>query len=246
MEEVFKTVEMEELHRYQVSNKGRVISNNGKDSIILKPQTDALGYQHHRLYPEKPIYGMYPNGRGKKPKLEKVHRLVAYHFLTKPEGDENWTVNHIDGDKTNNCVTNLEWITHAQNIQHSWDIGLRDNMAEKVAIQKRRAVKVTHKDGRVEYYISQTHAALALDTFTGTIAAKIKLSENGSLSFGRKGFTVERITELPVGETFKAILGIEEKLLKHRKKYFGTPKRIAYRKEYNKKKREEKKLENKK
>lgn len=239
MEEVFKTVELEELHRYQVSNKGRVISNNGNDPVILKPQTDALGYQHHRLYPEKPIYGMYPNGRGKKPKLEKVHRLVALHFIPQPEGDEVWTVNHKDGDKTNNHVDNLEWVTHAENIKHSWDTGLRDAAAEKAAIHRRKAVKVVYKDGREEYFISQVHAALSLNTTPGTIGAKLKASEKGSKSFGYKGYRVERISELPVGETFKAILGIEEKLLKHREKYYNTPIRKAYRKEYARKKKEE-------
>lgn len=238
--ELFKTLEIEGLERYQISNKGRVVSNGGKEPRFLKPQTDALGYQHVRLYPTEHQFGKYPDGRGKVPKLEKVHRLVATHFLDQPT-DENelWTVNHKDGDKANNVVQNLEWITHAENIKHSWDTGLRDNAAEKAAVHRRRAVKVTFKDGREEYFISQTHAALALGSTPGTINMKIKASENGSLTFGTKGFRVERITELPPGETFKTILGIEEKLLKHREKYFNTPKRIEYRREYAKKKKEE-------
>ena len=237
--EVFKTLEIEGLENYQISNKGRVVSNAGREPKFLKPQTDAIGYKHVRLYPIEHQYGTYPNGRGKKPKLEKVHRLVALHFLQVPTDEyETWTVNHKDGDKTNNNVDNLEWITHAQNIKHSWDTGLRDNAAEKAAIQRRKAVKVTFKDGREEYFISQTHAALSLNTTTPTVNNKVKKSENGSATFGRKGFIVERIDELPPGETFKAILGIEEKLLKHRQKYFNTPIRIAYRKEYAKKMKE--------
>lgn len=242
--EVFKTLEIEGLERYQISNKGRVVSNRGKDPIFLKPQTDKLGYQHVRLFPVEPIFGEYPDGRGKIPKLEKVHRLVATHFISYPDDKETWCVNHIDGDKANNSVDNLEWVTHSENIKHSWDTGLRDNAAEKAAIQRRKAVKVTFEDGREEYYLSQTHAAISLNTYTGTIAAKIKASENGSLSFGRKGFRVERISELPPGETFKTILGIEEKLLKFRDKYYGSEKRKQYRREYNKKKKEERKRKN--
>ena len=137
MEEVFKDLQIEGLEHYQISNKGRVVSNKSYGSQFLKPQTDALGYLHVRLYPKDHRYGSYANGRGKRPKLEKVHRLVATHFLEVPT-DENeiWTVNHKDGIKTNNHVDNLEWITHAENIQHSWEIGLRDNSPKKIA-QKR-------------------------------------------------------------------------------------------------------------
>jgi hypothetical protein len=241
MEEVFKTLEIEGLERYQISNKGRVVSNGGKEPRFLKPQSDKIGYQHVRLYPTEFQFGKYPDGRGKKPKLEKVHRLVALHFILQPQGDEIWTVNHKDGDKTNNVLENLEWVTHAENIQHSWNTGLRDNAAEKAAIHRRKAIKVVYKDGTEDYFISQTHAALSLGITTGTINMKVKKSERGSLTFGYKGFRVERITELPVGETFKTILGIEEKLLKHRDKYYGTEKRKQYRKEYSKKKKEERK-----
>ncbi len=49
----------------------------------------------------------------------RVHRLVAEAFLIKPISNEYLVVNHIDGDKTNNCASNLEWITNKENSSHA-------------------------------------------------------------------------------------------------------------------------------
>ena len=51
-----------------------------------------------------------------------VHRLVAQTFIPNPMGLPQ--VNHKDGNKDNNCVSNLEWVTGKQNVQHSVDTGL--------------------------------------------------------------------------------------------------------------------------
>ena len=60
-----------------------------------------------------------------------LHRLVAEAFLGKP-ADSN-EVNHLDGDKSNNHVSNLEWTTHSQNLQHAVRHGLTTRNALKPA-----------------------------------------------------------------------------------------------------------------
>lgn len=52
-----------------------------------------------------------------------VHRLLAQTFLPNPNGYR--CINHKDGNKLNNSLNNLEWVTHAQNNKHAYDIGLK-------------------------------------------------------------------------------------------------------------------------
>ena len=57
-----------------------------------------------------------------KPKTYKLHRLLAQAFLHKPEGKDH--VNHKDGNKLNNSLSNLEWCTHQENMVHAYKAGL--------------------------------------------------------------------------------------------------------------------------
>lgn len=106
---------------YMVSDLGHVYSfpsigkgKNGspltKRARILKPFAHRQGYQCVRLFINKTK------------KTVKIHRLVAITFLPNP--DNKAEVNHIDGNKSNNHLTNLEWATRHQNVQHAFRTGL--------------------------------------------------------------------------------------------------------------------------
>ena len=79
-----------------------------------------------------------------------VHRLVAEAFLEKPEGDRCW-VDHIDGDKSNNKVENLRWVTPSENV---YAFGYKSRIENK-----KRAVLATHVDGRTILFSSRQECA---------------------------------------------------------------------------------------
>ena len=96
--------------KYEVSSFGRV-RTNGKRPGLLTLTKQPKGY----------LYAMIQLNNGKQ-KNCRVHRLVAEHFLTNP--DNLPTINHLDGNKLNNHVSNLEWCTYQANMQHAVRTGL--------------------------------------------------------------------------------------------------------------------------
>ena len=93
-------------HSYLRKN-GRLDNRKGKQ---LRPSIDKYGYERVVLTKD----GIR--------KTYSVHKLVALAFIPNPENKT--TINHIDGNKRNNNVLNLEWATEKENQNHKWKNGL--------------------------------------------------------------------------------------------------------------------------
>lgn len=100
MNEVFDSIPL--FGSYLISNTGIVYSI--MSDKFLKPKIDRDGYKIVCFYSDgKPIY-------------KRIHRLVAEVFLANPE--HKTQVNHIDFNRSNNVVSNLEWSTHGEDVMH--------------------------------------------------------------------------------------------------------------------------------
>lgn len=124
MEEIWQTVRG--YHDYLISNCGRVKTK----SRPLRYVHAISGNEHFRIsterylkkYKTKQGYDFVQLYKNEVSKNLTIHRLVALTFLENPKNFE--VVNHIDGNKLNNRVDNLEWCTDAYNHKHAMDMGL--------------------------------------------------------------------------------------------------------------------------
>ena len=135
---------------YKVSNEGIVFRNEKQ----LKPRYDKDGYK---------IISITLNG---KKTTKSIHRLVAETYLENPNNLSQ--VNHKDGNKDNNFVSNLEWITPKGNTHHAIENNLRDtrgiNNTQAVLTEKQvREIRdkfeprqYTYKMLCEEYKVSET------------------------------------------------------------------------------------------
>lgn len=136
-EELWKDIPEYEGY-YQVSNLGNVkslLDNKGRQrELILKLDT-AAGYRQVALY---------KNGIMKR---FKVHRLVVFAFY----GMSSLQVNHINGNKTDNRLCNLEYVTQSENMKHAYLLGLEkpcDNGFKKAVAMVKDGVEKQYQSIR--------------------------------------------------------------------------------------------------
>lgn len=130
---------------YQVSTLGRVRS--AKTLKPLVPQISDRGYLRVRLT------------KNKQRKTARVHRLVAYAFI--PNVDMKPEINHINGNKTDNRVCNLVWVSKSENQKHSYRVlNRKPSMLGKFGSDNPNSMKVVQlKNNKIVQFFSAAKEA---------------------------------------------------------------------------------------
>lgn len=189
--EVWKPIkDYEQL--YEISNTGKVRRN---DSIVTRSNGRQLPVKGGEMQ-------LRDNGMGylrvklcknNKSRRVLIHRLIAEHFIPQPHGFN--VVNHKDGNKQNNSISNLEWTTQKENIRHARETGLVDveKWKRSVALTGKRVVKdlhvlnsrkvINHETGIV--YDSIVKAAKAIGVCRTLLGKRLrgKVENNTKMSF---------------------------------------------------------------
>lgn len=165
MKEIWKDIKDYE-GLYQVSNLGRV--KRITTGRVLKPLKHANGYIMVKLSKNSIVY------------TKTVHRLVAEAFIPNPEHKSEIT--HIDENKTNNNVSNLEWMTRKENINH----GTRTERMSKT--QSIPIIATNIKTGESKEFYGARECARQLGLTHGNIASVLKgrYKQTGGYTFKYK------------------------------------------------------------
>lgn len=172
MTEVWKSIKGYEGF-YKVSNLGKVRS-------LTRVVSDGRRYKGKLLKFGRTFDGylrLELADKFGKSKMHSVHRLVAKAFLTNT--DQKPQVNHIDGVKSNNVISNLEWCTAFENTQHACDTKLRESyIGETNPKAKLTAIQVKEiKRLLTEKKLSQTQIAKLFGVSRSAISL-IKIGKN--------------------------------------------------------------------
>lgn len=135
---------------YAVSDNGEI--KNIKKNKIIKQYNRPDGYLQVTLWENNKGHSI------------KVHRIVAQYFIEKSDANKTY-VNHIDGNKKNNNVNNLEWVTPSENNYHAVKIGLSN--AVKVEV-------IDLSDNKKYYFDSISQASVFLNEDKRNISRALK------------------------------------------------------------------------
>ena len=171
MKEIWKDIkEYEGL--YQVSNLGKIRTLD-RYVNCLYGQKRLLKGQIVKLFKNNSGYFIVSLYRENKFKNFLVHRLVAQAFIQNSENKSE--VNHIDGNKENNCVDNLEWVTKSENELHASKTGLTERHKKIVAennkkIKSKKVLQYSLNGEFLKEYCSVSEAARENNFSTGAIS----------------------------------------------------------------------------
>lgn len=159
MKEIYVDIEGYE-GLYQISDFGNVLSLHYHRSDTPKLLTPRAAKRRNGV-----SYLYVVLSRGNKTETLYIHRLVAKHFLKQEEG--KIYVNHKDGNKHNNVVTNLEWVTPLENNLHSYRI-LHKHPCAGFRFDKNKNSKEVE-----QYYTNELGYTYKIATYANSAAAEM-------------------------------------------------------------------------
>lgn len=151
------------FNHYEISSLGRVRNKNTQ--LILKQYLDKYGY------PFVSLSDSAKRGSKNRHKKETIHRLVAVAFIDNPLNKPE--VNHIDANKSNYNINNLEWVTKKENSQHAYKKGLY-----KIATHE-ELVKMAHNNKRNKCVAKLDMGDNILEEFQSLTQAALSVNGNG-------------------------------------------------------------------
>lgn len=167
MEEIWKYVKGYE-GLYLISNLGRV--KNLQKYYIRKNIKIPKKQCELKTCKGKVGYIVTDLNKNNKRKTKYIHRLVAEAFIPNPENKP--CVNHKDGNKLNNKISNLEWVTYSENNKHAWDNNLKPNALLRMKAGTRK-IKVNQYDlegNFIKQWDSIIEAEKHYNTYKGRIS----------------------------------------------------------------------------
>ena len=126
--EIWKPIK--DTDRYSISNFGRF--RNNRTGYIQKPTDNGYGYKKVMISLNGKLKQYY------------IHRLVAEAFCLKQENQTE--VDHIDGNRGNNVVENIRWVTHSENQLNMTQRG--KNCKRKLTVEQVREIREKYKNGQ--------------------------------------------------------------------------------------------------
>ena len=108
-------------NKYYITKDGKVYISNYRNTGVAKEMKPRIISGYYSLGLENPNSTV----ENRRQKIHKIHRLLAEHFIPNPENKP--CVNHIDGNKLNNSLDNLEWATISENTKHAYANKLERN-----------------------------------------------------------------------------------------------------------------------
>ena len=154
MREVWKDLKGFE-DKYKISSDGNLLNKNNNTRVNTRISKD--GYVYVSLYYNKKTY------------IKTLHQLVAQTFVEK-DNNNSLEINHKDGNKLNNNIDNLEWVTNKENIKHAW----KNKLFESV----RKASKRYGKDNPNAKKVCQIKNNAIVEVFDTIKEASIKTKTN--------------------------------------------------------------------